>query len=305
MSVKQTERHSVAQSRVWRERFVRAVTFLCAFVSIGTTLGIVYVLVMESAQFFAKVSPIEFFGGTRWAPRSSPPQFGVLPLLNGTLLVAVGAGIVSIPLGLLAGVYLSEYADRRVRNVVKPVLELLAGVPTVVYGFFAIAFITPLLQNVFPDLPIFNALSAAIVVGIMTFPIVASLSEDALSAVPRELREGGVAMGATRGEVIRKIVIPGALSGVMSAFLLAFSRAVGETMAVTLAAGADPKMTLSFFTSIQTMSAYIVQASLGDTPHGTIEYQTIFAVGLTLFAITLAMNLLSAKLVTRYRHRYA
>lgn len=290
---------------MWRERVVRAITFLCALVSIGTTLGIIYVLVSESVQFFAEVSPFEFFGGTRWAPRFSPPQFGVLPLLNGTLLVAVGAGAVSIPLGLLAGVYLSEYASRRTRNLLKPILELLAGVPTVVYGFFAITFITPLLQRVFPDLPIFNALSAAVVVGVMTFPIVASLSEDALSAVPRELREGGMAMGATRGEVIRRIVIPGALSGVMSAFLLALSRAVGETMAVTLAAGADPKVTLSFFTSIQTMSAYIVQASLGDTPHGTIEYQTIFAVGLTLFVITLAMNFIAAKLVGRYRQRYA
>lgn len=290
---------------MWRERLVRAITFLCALVSIVTTVGIVYVLVSESLQFFQKVPLREFFGGTEWAPRFAPPKFGVLPLLNGTLLVAVGAGAVSIPLGLLAGVYLSEYASRRTRNVLKPVLEMLAGVPTVVYGFFAIVFITPLLQRVLPDLPIFNALSAAIVVGIMTFPIVASLSEDALTAVPKELREGGVAMGATRGEVIRKIVIPGALSGVMSAFLLALSRAVGETMAVTLAAGADPKMTLSFLTSIQTMSAYIVQASLGDTPHGTIEYQTIFAVGLTLFVVTLVMNLIAARLVSRYRQRYA
>ncbi len=256
-------------------------------------------------QFFAKVSPVEFFTGTEWAPRFAPPKFGVLPLLNGTLLVAVGAGAVAIPLGLLAGIYLSEYAKPRVRNALKPILEVLAGIPTVVYGYFAITFITPLLQQRIPDLPIFNALSAAIVVGIMTLPVVASLSEDALSAVPRELREGGMAMGATKGEVIRKIVIPGALSGVMSAFLLAFSRAVGETMAVTLAAGADPKMTLSFLTSIQTMSAYIVQASLGDTPHGTVEYQTIFAVGLTLFVITLIMNLLAAWLVKRYRQRYA
>lgn len=293
------------QKRLWRERFVRATTFLCALISIGTTFGIIYVLVSESLQFFEKVSPSEFFTGTEWAPRFAPPKFGVLPLLNGTLLVAVGAGAVAIPLGLLAGIYLSEYARPRVRNTLKPILEVLAGIPTVVYGYFAIAFITPLLQHRIPDLPIFNALSAAIVVGIMTLPVVASLSEDALAAVPRELREGGMAMGATKGEVIRKIVIPGALSGVMSAFLLAFSRAVGETMAVTLAAGADPKMTLSFLTSIQTMSAYIVQASLGDTPHGTVEYQTIFAVGLTLFVITLLMNLLAAWLVKRYRQRYA
>ncbi|RMG25471.1 MAG: phosphate ABC transporter permease subunit PstC [Armatimonadetes bacterium] len=300
-----TEDRVFIRKRLWRERIVRAATFLCALISIGTTFGIIYVLVSESVQFFAKVSPIEFFTGTEWAPRFAPPKFGVLPLLNGTLLVAVGAGAVAIPLGLLAGIYLSEYAKPRVRNALKPILEVLAGIPTVVYGYFAITFITPLLQQRIPDLPIFNALSAAIVVGIMTLPIVASLSEDALSAVPRELREGGMAMGATKGEVIRKIVIPGALSGVMSAFLLAFSRAVGETMAVTLAAGADPKMTLSFLTSIQTMSAYIVQASLGDTPHGTVEYQTIFAVGLTLFVITLIMNLLAAWLVKRYRQRYA
>ncbi|GIV02810.1 MAG: phosphate transport system permease protein [Fimbriimonadales bacterium] len=300
-----TEDRFFIRKRLWRERIVRAATFLCALISIGTTFGIIYVLVSESVQFFAKVSPVEFFTGTEWAPRFAPPKFGVLPLLNGTLLVAVGAGAVAIPLGLLAGIYLSEYAKPRVRNALKPILEVLAGIPTVVYGYFAITFITPLLQQRIPDLPIFNALSAAIVVGIMTLPVVASLSEDALSAVPRELREGGMAMGATKGEVIRKIVIPGALSGVMSAFLLAFSRAVGETMAVTLAAGADPKMTLSFLTSIQTMSAYIVQASLGDTPHGTVEYQTIFAVGLTLFVITLIMNLLAAWLVKRYRQRYA
>jgi phosphate transport system permease protein len=217
------------------------------------------------------------------------------------MLVAVFAGLFAIPLGLMIGIFLSEYASSRVRAYVKPVLELLAGVPTVVYGYFALVFVTPMLSKFIPDLPIFNALSASIVVGIMILPIVASLSEEALTAVPQALREGGLALGATKGEVIRKIVIPGALSGVMSAFLLALSRAVGETMAVTLAAGATPNLTANPLETIQTMSSYIVNVSLGEAPHGSIAYQTIFAVGLTLFVITLIMNLIAAKLVAKYR----
>ena len=219
-------------------------------------------------------------------------------------MVAVLAGLFAIPIGLLVAVYLSEYASSKFRGVVKPVLELLAGVPTVVYGYFALAFVTPLLKTFIPTLPVFNALSASIVVAIMILPIVASLSEEALAAVPKALREGGLAMGATKGEVIRGIVIPGALSGVMSAFLLALSRAVGETMAVTLAAGATPKLTIDPTESVQTMSAYIVNVSLGESPHGSLQYQTIFAVGLTLFAITLVMNVLAARLVSKYRRQY-
>jgi phosphate transport system permease protein len=204
----------------------------------------------------------------------------------------------------MIGIYLSEYASPRVRAWVKPVLELLAGVPTVVYGYFALVLVTPALKQIWPDLPVFNALSASIVVGIMILPIVASLSEEALAAVPRALREGGLALGATKGEVIRGVVIPGALSGVMSAFLLALSRAVGETMAVTLAAGASPNLTANPLETVQTMSSYIVNVSLGEAPHGSITYQTIFAVGLTLFVITLIMNLIAAKLVTKYRKQY-
>lgn len=232
-------------------------------------------------------------------------SFGVLPLVAGTLQIAVGAGLLAIPIGLFASVYLSEYASARARNIIKPVLELLAGIPTIVYGFFAVTFVTPLLQKtLIPDLPIYNALSASIVVGIMILPMVASLSEEALRAVPRELREGGLALGATKGEVVRGIVIPGALSGVMSAFLLALSRAVGETMAVTLAAGAQPNLTLDPRESIETMSAYIVLVSQGEAPYGSLEYQTIFVVGLYLFAITLVINLLALRLVTKYRQKY-
>lgn len=296
---------TLPKSKKRRERFVRALTFVCAAVSILTTLGIIYVLVSESFGFFSNVSIWEFLTGTTWTPRAPDnPQFGVLPLLCGTMLVAVLAGLFAIPIGLLVAVYLSEYASSKFRGVVKPVLELLAGVPTVVYGYFALAFVTPLLKTFIPTLPVFNALSASIVVAIMILPIVASLSEEALAAVPKALREGGLAMGATKGEVIRGIVIPGALSGVMSAFLLALSRAVGETMAVTLAAGATPKLTIDPTESVQTMSAYIVNVSLGESPHGSLQYQTIFAVGLTLFAITLVMNVLAARLVSKYRRQY-
>jgi phosphate transport system permease protein len=266
----------------------------------------VYVLVSESLGFFEHVSPLKFLTGTRWAPNIEPRSFGVLPLICGTGLIAIGAGIIAIPIGLLIAVYLSEYASARVRIWVKPIIELLAGIPTIVYGFFALTFVTPMLRQIpwLSDLPIFNALSAAIVVGIMILPLVASLSEEALAAVPRSLREGGLALGATKGEVIRGIVIPGALSGVMSAFILAISRAVGETMAVTLAAGASPKMTLDIRESVQTMSAYIVNTVQGEASHGSVEYQTLFAVALLLFVITLVMNLLAVRLVKRYKLRY-
>ncbi|MDQ2986494.1 MAG: phosphate ABC transporter permease subunit PstC [Armatimonadota bacterium] len=295
----------LSKGRRVRERLVRGLVFVCAAVSLFTTIGIIYVLVSESLPFFKQVPIWDFLTGTEWSPRESTnPTFGVLPLLAGTMLVAVFAGLFAIPIGLMIGIYLSEYASSRVRAFVKPILELLAGVPTVVYGYFALVFVTPMLSKFFPELPIFNALSAAIVVGIMILPIVASLSEEALTAVPRALREGGLALGATKGEVIRGVVLPGALSGVMSAFLLALSRAVGETMAVTLAAGATPNLTANPMETIQTMSAYIVNVSLGEAPHGSIAYQTIFAVGLTLFVITLIMNLIAAKLVSKYRKQY-
>lgn len=275
---------------------------MCAAISILTTIGIIYVLVSESIGFFKDVSPIKFITGTKWGP---PSEFGVLPLVSGTMIIAVLAGIIAIPLGLLGAIYLSEYANERVRMIMKPVLELLAGIPTIVYGFFAVTFVTPQLKKILPDLPAYNALSAGIVVGIMILPIVASLSEEALNAVPRSLREGGLALGATKGEVIRGIVIPGALSGIMSAFLLALARAAGETMAVTLAAGQMPNLTWDVTQSMQTMSAYIVSIAKGEAPAGSVEYQTLFAVGLALFIITLTMNMLAQKLVTRYRLKYA
>lgn len=287
-----------------REAAVRWFCFICAFLSVLTTFGIIFVLSEESLQFFRKVSPIEFFTGTRWAPLFSPSSFGILPLACGTFLIAIGAGLFALPIGLLSAIYLSEYASARARSILKPVLEVLAGIPTVVYGYFAVTFVTPLLQKFLPSVQVFNAASGAIVVGIMILPLVSSLCEDALAAVPRGLREGGYALGSTKMEVSLKIVTPAALSGIMAAFILALSRAIGETMAVTLAAGATPKLTLNPTESIQTMTAYIVQVSLGDTPAGTTEYQTIFAVGLTLFLITLLMNLLADRLVKRYRNVY-
>jgi phosphate transport system permease protein len=273
-------------------------------VSILTTAGIVVVLVTESAGFFREVPIAEFLTGTRWSPLFADQHFGILPLLNGTLLIAAGSMLIALPVGLTSAIYLSEYASPRVRAVVKPVLEVLAGVPTVVYGYFALTSITPLIRVVFPETGIFNAASGAVVVGIMIIPMVASLSEDALNAVPVSLREAAYGLGATKFEVSTRVVLPAALSGVVASFILAISRAIGETMAVTLAAGATPRMTLNFLESIQTMTAYIVQVSLGETPHGTLEYRTIFAVGLVLFFITLAMNLLSQRITRRFREVY-
>lgn len=291
--------------RSFRERVIWLLCLLCALVSIITTAGIVLVLAREALLFFKQVSPFEFFTSTRWSPLIEPTSYGVLPLMAGTFLISIGAGIIAIPLGLLSAIFLSEYAPARLRNVLKPMLEILAGVPTIVYGFFAVNFVTPLLQRtILPDLNIYNALSGMIVVGIMILPLVSSLCEDALSAVPKALREGAYGLGATKMEVTLKIVVPAALSGVMAAFILALSRAVGETMAVTLAAGNIPNLTLNPTEQIQTMTAFIVQISKGDTPTGSIAYQTIFAVGLTLFVITMIMNILAQRLVRRFRQVY-
>ncbi|MEJ5169422.1 MAG: phosphate ABC transporter permease subunit PstC [Fimbriimonadales bacterium] len=290
---------------LYLEAAIRWLCFGAAAVSILTTLGIVFVLVKEAYLFFRQVSPLEFFTGTRWAPLFQPRSFGVLPLIVGTLMITVGAGLIAIPLGTLVGLYLSEYASLRVRAVVKPALEILAGIPTVVYGYFGVFFVTPLLRVFFPSVEVFNAASGAIVVGIMILPLVSSLCEDALSAVPRSLREGAYALGATKFEVSWRTVFPAALSGIMASFVLALSRAIGETMAVTLAAGMSPKLTFNPAQSIQTMTAYIVQISRGDTPAGTVEYQTIFAVGVTLFAFTMAMNILAIRLVKRFRQVYS
>jgi phosphate transport system permease protein len=286
------------------EQLAGAAMLLCAAVSVLTTVGIVVVLVTESAGFFAQVSPLEFLTGTRWTPLTDPRHFGVLPLLVGSAQVAVGAAVIALPIGLMSAVYLSEYAPAKVRAVVKPTLEILAGIPTVIFGYFALTFVTPLLRGIWPETELFNAASASIVVGIMIIPLVSSLSEDAMSAVPRALREGAYALGATRFEVAIRTVVPAALSGIVASFILALSRALGETMAVVIAAGATPRLTLNPLEGVQTMTAYIVQVSMGEVPAGTIEYRTIFAVGITLFAITLGMNVVSGLVLRRFRQVY-
>jgi len=285
-----------------REKVYRGVCFLCAILSVFTTFGIIFVLGKESILFFQQpgVSLVDFFTGTQWSPTFKDAKFGVLPLLAGTMMITLGSALIAVPLGLASAVFLSEYASPRLRSFLKPVLELLAGVPTVVYGFFALFHITPLLRSFFPSVEVFNAASGFFVVGIMILPLVTSLCDDALTAVPRSLREGGLAMGSTSFEVTKRIVIPAALSGIMAAFILAVSRAIGETMAVTLAAGQTPKLTANPAESIQTMTAYIVQISKGDTPAGSTAYLTLFAVGATLFVITFGLNILARKIVKRY-----
>ncbi|HIA76094.1 MAG TPA: phosphate ABC transporter permease subunit PstC [Dehalococcoidia bacterium] len=276
----------------------------CASVSVLTTIGILVTLLYQGYGFFNEVSPWEFLTGTRWTPILKPRSYGVLPLVSGTLLVTVIAAMVALPVGLMTAIFLSEYAADKVRRIIKPILEILAGIPTVVYGYFALTFVTPLLQNIFNDLLVFNALSAGIVMGVMIIPMVSSLSEDAMIAVPRNLREAAYALGATRYEVSLRVVVPAALSGIIAAFIIAISRAIGETMLVTIAAGATPRMALNPLEGVQTMTAYIVQLSLGEAPVGSLEYNTIFAVGLVLFCMTLLMNLLGFWIVRRFREAY-
>ena len=290
--------------RDFEGRIVRLIFLTCALVSIATTVGIVVTLLRQSIGFFDEVSVWEFISGTRWTPVLIPQSFGVLPLVGGTLLVTAVAAAVGVPVGLATAIFLSEYAPDKLRRVIKPILEILAGIPTVVYGVFALTFVTPELQKILPDLIIFNALSAGLVMGLMITPMVSSLSEDAMLAVPRSLREAAYALGATRLEVALRVVVPAALSGIVAAFILAISRAVGETMLVTIAAGATPRLTINPLESIQTMTAFIVQLSLGETPHGSLEFNTIFAVGLLLFLITLVMNVAGYFVVRRWQERY-
>jgi phosphate transport system permease protein len=287
------------------ERLVEAILFLCALLSVATTIGIVAVLAFETFEFLRDVPVTEFLFGTEWTPLFATPRFGVLPLVTGTLLVSTIAMLVALPMGLLSAIYLSEYADERLRRVVKPVLELLAGIPTVVYGYFALLFVTPLLQQFIPGLAGFNALGPGIVMGIMILPLVSSLSEDAMRGVPRGLREGSYALGATRMQTSLRVVVPAAFSGITAAFILGVSRAIGETMIVAIAAGQQPRLTLDPTVPIETMTAYIVQVSLGDTPQGTLSYRTIFAVGMLLFIGTFSLNLVSTWLRERYREEYA
>ena len=285
-------------------RAARIFFLLCAVLSIFTTVGIVVSLFSQALAFFGEVSVWEFLTGTRWSPILKPSSFGVLPLVGGTLLVALLAAVVAVPVGLGTAIFLAEYAPDSVRRVVKPTLEILAGIPTVVYGYFALTFVTPLIQIIFPDMIVFNALSAGLVMGIMIIPMVSSLSEDAMVAVPRSLRQAAYALGATRLEVSLRVVVPAALSGIVASFILAMSRAIGETMLVTIAAGATPNLTWNPLESVQAMTAYIVQVSLGEAAHGSLEYNTIFAVGLLLFMMTLLMSLLGQWVVRRWREEY-
>jgi phosphate transport system permease protein len=287
------------------ERLIEGGLLTCALVSIATTVGIVVVLATETVAFLREVPIVDFLFGTEWTPLFANARFGVLPLVAGTVLVSVIAMLVALPMGLMSAIYLSEYADERIRRVVKPILEILAGIPTVVYGYFALLFVTPLLQTWVPGLAGFNALSPGIVMGIMILPLVSSLSEDAMRGVPRGLREGSYALGATRMQTSLQVVVPAAFSGITTAFILAVSRAIGETMIVAIAAGQQPRLTLDPTVPVETMTAYIVQVSKGDTPAGTLEYRTIFAVGMLLFLGTFALNLASAWLRERYREEYA
>jgi phosphate transport system permease protein len=284
-----------ARSRARIEQIVVvAVLLLATLVSVLTTVGIIFTLLRESYGFFQDVPVWEFLTGTKWAPLFSPQS----------LLAAGIAGAVALTLGLGAAIYLSEYAPDRVRRIIKPILEVLAGIPTVVYGFFALSFLTPILQAVLPIPVIFNVLSAGMVMGLMIMPMVSTLSEDAMVAVPRELRDAAYALGATRFEVAVKVVLPAALPGIVASFILALSRAIGETLIVTIAAGATPNLTINPLESIQTMTAYIVQVSLGETPHGSLVFKTIFAVALVLFIMTLIMNIAGRWIVRRYTERY-
>ena len=293
------------RSRRAFEFAIERVLFLCAAGSILITGGIIFVLLFETTAFLREVPITEFLFGTVWTPLFYDKHFGVLPLVSGTLLASAIAMIVALPSGLVIAIYLSEYAPDRLRRAVKPVLEVLAGVPTVVYGYFALLFVTPLLQSIVPGLAGFNALSPGIVMGIMILPLISSLSEDAMRSVPSGLREGAYALGATRMQTALRVVVPAAFSGISAATVLAMSRAIGETMIVAIAAGQQPRLTLDPRVPVETMTAYIVQVSLGDTPTGTIEYRTIFAVGMLLFVSTFILNLASNWLRQRFREEYA
>ena len=294
-----------SRGRRFRERAIKLVLMACAYGSVLTTFGIVFVLLFETVNFFREVSIVEFLTSTTWSAAFANPQFGIMVLASGTLLTTLIAIAVALPVGLLAAIFLSEYASPGLRGWVKPALELLAGVPTIVYGYFALTFVTPLLQStLFPNMTIFNALSAGLVMGVMIIPTIASVSEDAIYAVPRSLREGAYALGATKRETATKIVVPAALSGIVAATILGISRAVGETMIVAVAAGNLAQLATNPLESVQTMTAFIVQVASGDTATGTLTFNTIFAVGSTLFVMTLILNVVSYMFVRRFRETY-
>jgi phosphate transport system permease protein len=297
----------LTRHRPMSERIIESLLFLSACIGVITTAGIVIVLAFQTVEFFLTVSPFEFFTGTRWSAGIKPYAWGVLPLVSGTILVAGIAMILAIPLGLLAAILLSDYASPRVRAVVKPLLETIAGIPTIVFGFFAINFLAP--QLLIPllgkeNIGVFSALSAGIVVGLLVTPLIASISEDAMRAVPRGMREGAYAMGATKFEVVRKVVFPAAISGIMASVILAASRAIGETMAVSLAGGDKPQLSFDPTESVQTMTAFIAQIAIGETAQGSIQFKSLFAVAATLFVVTLVLNLLSGWVVRKFRTDY-
>jgi phosphate transport system permease protein len=288
----------------WGEAVIKALLALCALVSVATTLGIVLALFLPAIEFFQEVNFVDYITGTEWAPLFLQAKFGVIPLIAGTLSVTFWACLVAIPSGLGAAIFLSEYARPRTRNVLKPALELLAGIPTVVFGYFALTFVTPLLRDLGLHVQVFNALSAGLVMGVMIIPTVASLSEDAMTAVPRDLRDGAYALGSSKLQVSTRIVVPAAVSGIVAAFVLGISRAIGETMIVLLAAGQQPNLTFDPKQAVETMSAFIAATGAGDVPTGSVEYKTIFAVGATLFAMTLVVNAVAIRLVRRFREAY-
>jgi phosphate transport system permease protein len=291
--------------RYLSESIIKVGLLACATVSIFTTVGIVSVLLFEAILFFQEVSVWEFLGSTKWTPLFASKHFGIWALISGTLLTSVGAMFIALPLGLLSAIYLAEYAPDRVRRIVKPVLEVLAGIPTVVYGYFALLFVTPILRGLSDEVSVFNAMSASIVMGIMILPMVSSLSEDAMQSVPRSLREGAYALGATKVEVSTRVVVPGALSGIVAAFILAMSRAVGETMIVFIAAGQNDKLTFNPLGPVNTMTGFMATTNFSDNAiPGTAQFQALFAVGITLFVLTLLMNLLSQFVVARFREVY-
>jgi phosphate transport system permease protein len=293
-----------AARRRWGEDLIKVFLALCAFVSVGTTVGIVIALLQPSIDFFRDIAIRDFLTGTTWAPLFEPASFGVTPLVVGTLSVTFWACLVAMPFGLGAAIYLSEYARPRTRSILKPALEILAGIPTVVFGYFALTFVTPLLRDIGLDVEIFNVLSGGLVIGVMLIPTVASLSEDAMTAVPQALRDGAYGLGATKLQVSTRVVVPAAVSGIIASFVLAISRAVGETMIVLLAVGQQARIDWNPQHQIETMTAFIAATGAGDIPVGSIEYKTIFAVGLTLFVITFAMNIFSIRLVRKFREVY-
>ena len=287
-----------------KEIIVEKFLLLSALITIFTTVGIILVLAIETFKFFSEVSVLDFFTDTEWTPLFAQKRYGILALLSGTFLTSVIAIAVALPVGLVIAIYLSEYAPRKFRDYVKPSLELLAAVPTVVYGFFALTVVTPFLQEIIPGLSGFNSLSAGLVMGIMIIPIISSLSEDALNAVPSSLREASYGMGSTKLQTAFKVTVPAASSGIVVSIILAISRAIGETMIVAIAAGQQPRFTFNPLVPIETLTAYIVQVSLGDVPHNSIEYRTIFAAGITLFAFTFILNNISHWLKNKYREKY-